>query len=407
MSEVSNGLIQALGNYRILAEIGSGSSGKVYQGKHIILTERTVAIKLLHSHLRSAEEYERFVEEARILERLKHPHILHIFDVVIHEGFPYLVAEYAPHGSLRNHLNEYLPNPMPLEEALTVLTQVGRGLYYAHRHNVIHRDLKPENILFNAQGQALLADFGIATTLSTESIIHATITGTPSYMAPEQFQGTVSKESDQYALGCVAYELLTGRAPFTASDIFTMGINHLMREPLPPRQLNPQLPPHIERAILKAMAKQRSDRYADIKTFILALYTPGDTDPQLSLPTVSGISFFTGTDNAGLPVSPTPITPLPLYAEQQAAGILSSYATELIETRLPSQDFATNATVSQKGRAPKRKWLLIAVVFLLVIVSIIPFTLSNTSRNTLQPHKASVTEAVTHAPTHLATHTPT
>ena len=87
MSEVSNSLIQALGNYRILAEIGSGSSGKVYQGKHIILTERTVAIKLLHSHLRSAEEHERFVEEARILERLKHPHIRHIFDVGIHEGF--------------------------------------------------------------------------------------------------------------------------------------------------------------------------------------------------------------------------------------------------------------------------------------------------------------------------------
>src|SRR5438128_11308824 len=161
MSEVSNGLIQALGNYHIMAEIGSGSSGRVYQGKHIILTERTVAIKLLHSHLRSSEEGERFVEEARILERLKHPHILHIFDVGIQDGFPYLVAEYASHGSLLNHLKRYLPNPMPLEEALTILTQIGRGLYYAHHHNVVHRDLKPENILFNAQGQALLADFGI------------------------------------------------------------------------------------------------------------------------------------------------------------------------------------------------------------------------------------------------------
>jgi serine/threonine protein kinase len=403
MSEVSNGLIQALGNYRILEEIGSGSSGKVYQGKHIILTERTVAIKLLHSHLRSAEEYERFVEEARILERLKHPHILHIFDVGIHEGFPYLVAEYAPQGSLRNHLNEYLPNPMPLEEALTVLTQVGRGLYYAHRHNIIHRDLKPENILFNAQGQALLADFGIATTLSAESVIHATIIGTPSYMAPEQFFGTVSKESDQYALGCIAYELFTGRVPFTGTDILTMGMNHLMREPLPPKQLNPQLPLHIERAILKAMAKQRSDRYADIKTFILALYTSGDTDPQLSLPTVSGISFFTGTDNAGPPVSPTPITPLPLHEEQQVEEIPSSYATELIKTPLPSQDLATNATVPKKSRTTKRKQLLIAVVCLLVIASILPFALSNNS----QPRKASVTEVVTHISTHLSTHAPT
>ncbi len=403
MSEVSNGLIQTLGNYRIVAEIGSGSSGKVYQGKHSILTERTVAIKLLHSHLRSAEEYERFVEEARLLERLKHPHILHIFDVGIHEGFPYLVAEYAPQGSLRTHLKRYAPHPMPLEEALTVLTQVGRALYYAHRHNVVHRDLKPENILFNAQGQALLADFGIATTLSTESIIQATVTGTPSYMAPEQFQGTVSKESDQYALGCVAYELFTGRAPFAVSDIFTMGINHLMREPLPPRQVNPQLPLYIERAILKAMAKQRGDRYTDIKAFVLALYTPGDTDPQLSLPTISGISFFTGTDNAGPSISPTPITPLPLHAQQQVEGRLSSYATELIETPLPSQDFATNATIAEKAHTPKRQWLLIGLVCLLVIASILSFALSNTS----QPSKASLEEVVTHAPTHLATHAPT
>jgi serine/threonine protein kinase len=403
MSEVSNGLIQALGNYRILAEIGSGSSGKVYQAKHILLTERFVAIKVLHSHLRSPEECERFVEEARILERLKHPHILHIFDLGIHEGFPYLVAEYAPHGSLRNRLRKYPPNPMPVEEALTILTQIGRGLYYAHRYNIIHRDLKPGNILFNAQGQALLADFGIAATLSTESIIHTTITGTPSYMAPEQFQGSASKESDQYALGCIAYELLTGQVPFPADDLFTIGINHLTKAPLPPRQLNPQLPPHIERAILKAMAKQRTDRYADIKAFILALYTPSDTDPQLSLPTISGISLFTGTDNASLPVSPMPITPLPLQAEQQVEGVPGSQATELIETPLPSQDTVANGTPAEKSRTQKQKWLLIAVACLLVIASLLPFAFSTSSH----PSRVFVTEEVTRIPTHLVTHSPT
>src|SRR5438874_10619602 len=146
MSEVSNGLIQALGNYRIIAEIGSGSSGKVYQGKHIILTERIVAIKLLHSYLRSPAECERFVEEARLLERLKHPYILHIFDVGIHDGFPYLVAEYAPHGSLRDRIKKYAPHPLPVAEALTILLQIGQALHYAHQKNIIHRDLKPENI---------------------------------------------------------------------------------------------------------------------------------------------------------------------------------------------------------------------------------------------------------------------
>jgi serine/threonine protein kinase len=101
--------------------------------------------------------------------------------VGIHEGFPYLVAEYAPNGSLRHYIRKYLPHPIPIEEALTILTQIGQGLYHAHGWNIIHRDLKPENILFNAQGQALLADFGIATTLSTTSVKQSvTVNGTPS-----------------------------------------------------------------------------------------------------------------------------------------------------------------------------------------------------------------------------------
>src|SRR5213080_1883256 len=214
MSGENSFIGKSLGNYRITAEIGSGGFGNVFQGQHTILTERTVAIKQLHSHLGSTEERDRFLEEARLLERLKHPHILHIFDVGIYEGFPYLVAEYASGGSLRDHLSKYAPNLLPIKEALTLLSQVGQGLYYAHQRNVIHRDLKPANILFNAKGEALLADFGIATVLSTMTInYNITVIGTPAYMAPEQFRGALSKESDQYALGCIAYELYTGHKP--------------------------------------------------------------------------------------------------------------------------------------------------------------------------------------------------
>ena len=298
MSEIKGFVGTCFGNYRVTAEIGSGGYGIVYRGEHTILTEREVAIKMLHAHLRASEERERFLQEAHLLERLKHPYILHIFDVGIHEGFPYLVSEYASQGSLRNLLKSYAPHPLPVPVALTILTQIGQALYYAHEQHIVHRDLKPENILFNTQGDALLVDFGIATTMSTASIKQVNIVGTPSYMAPEQFQGSVSKESDQYSLGCIAYELFTGQPPFAPTEFFVMGFNHLTKAPVAPRQLNPALPPSIEQAILKATAKQRHLRHADIKAFISALHSPTNAQPQPFAPGLSASYMLDKTDTS-------------------------------------------------------------------------------------------------------------
>mgnify|MGYP001439718342 CR=1 FL=1 len=124
---------------------------------------------------------------AEFLEQLKHPYILPILDVGIDEGFPYLVAEYEPNGSLRDRIKKHAPQLLPFREILTIIMQVGEALQYAHEQNIIHRDLKPENILFNARNEAMLADFGLATSLSTASIKHVDNAGTPRYMAPEQF----------------------------------------------------------------------------------------------------------------------------------------------------------------------------------------------------------------------------
>ncbi len=158
-----------------------------------------------------------------------------------------------------------------MEEAITILSQIGQALHYAHQQHVIHRDIKPENILFNEKGDALLADFGIATVLTTASAKQTTILGTPSYMAPEQFRGIISSESDQYALGCIAYELLTLRKPFTAPDLVALMFKHVTEHPVPPKQLNPQLPVYVEQAILKALEKERLDRYTDVFSFIKAI----------------------------------------------------------------------------------------------------------------------------------------
>lgn len=205
-----------IGNYRLLEELASGSFGSVYRGTHTVLTTRIVAVKILHMHLHLQQESESFFHEARILETLQHPHILHMFDVGMQEKMPYIVTVYAPGGSLRQHLNRQAGKPLPTNEAISILQQIALALDYAHQQNIIHRDLKPENILFDAQGNILLADFGISTILGSLSFHQTSPYGTPAYMSPEQFNGEVSRESDQYALGCIAYELLTGQKPFTA-----------------------------------------------------------------------------------------------------------------------------------------------------------------------------------------------
>jgi serine/threonine protein kinase len=260
------------GNYQVTAKIACGSSGCVYRVQHVFLP-RVAAIKLLHAtRLQSLNARDKFLQEARILERLKHPHILPIYEFGIDDSLPYLVTEYASGGSLRDLLKHRSFQPLPVEEAIALISQIGDALYYAHQQGIIHHDLKPENILFNAGGDALLADFGIAVvrnTVTLEQVIE--VNGTPAFMAPEQFRGNVSRRSDQYSLGCILYELVTGRLPFTAPNAISMGLKHMQEHPIPPTRLNPNLPPHIEHAVLKALEKRRINRHPNILIFLQEL----------------------------------------------------------------------------------------------------------------------------------------
>jgi serine/threonine protein kinase len=233
------------------------------------------ALKVMHSsHLHSPQEEERFFREAEILASLSHPHILLIyyFGVDEEEGLPYLVVEYAPNGSLRDLLKSHAQNPMPITQSLSIITQIGEALFYAHQKHFVHCDVKPENIMFNANGEVLLCDFSIAVEQHSMHIEEAIdVIGTPSYMAPEQFDGYVTRLSDQYALGCMSYELLTGHKPFQAPDPVILMQKHKYENPIPPTQLNPQIPQYIEQVVLKAMAKNSFDRYENVSQFINAL----------------------------------------------------------------------------------------------------------------------------------------
>jgi serine/threonine protein kinase len=263
-----------IGNYELIRRLGRGGFSTVYLVRHRIFSNRPpVALKRLQTTLESEEARARFIEEARLLEQLRHPHILPLVDAGIDvDGSPYLVTAYASGGSLRERLRRAGGHALPLEEVLAIIAQIGEALQYAHRRGVIHRDLKPENILFTQHGEALLSDFGIALLLGSQSVEQATVSGTPAYMAPEQFRGQVSRQSDQYALACVAYELCTGRRVFEERDALVLMYKHTQEEPEPPRRYNIHLPEVMERAILRGLAKERGARYPDVQSFVAALH---------------------------------------------------------------------------------------------------------------------------------------
>jgi len=276
MAEDNDAIGKSIGNYRITAELGSGGFADVYLGQHIIFADKPpVAIKLLYARLK-LKEREQFIQEAQLLHQLHHPHILPILDAGFQNGTPYIIMEYAAKGSLQDRLDQHPGKPLPLAEALTIVTDIGEALYYAHQQNIVHRDLKPDNILFNARGEALLADFGLAAILSSARSMHIGSAGTPAYMAPEMFEGTVSVKSDQYTLGCIAYELLTGRKPFDVEGVpwYAAQYQHAKVPPTAPTQYNSSIPSHAEQAILTAMAKDRNTRHADVRTFLTALQAP-------------------------------------------------------------------------------------------------------------------------------------
>ncbi|MEO8973090.1 MAG: serine/threonine-protein kinase [Ktedonobacteraceae bacterium] len=319
---------QTIGKYRILEEIASGSSGRIYRGEDPQRKNALVAIKVLHSaNLSSEQERERFLQEARFLTMLKHPNILPVLDIGIEGNLPYIVTEFASNGSLLDYLKKLAPRPLPTPEALHIIVQVGQALQYAHQQNVIHRDLKPANILFSASGTALLADFGIATVLAN-SMQYGTVIGTPSYMAPEQFRGTISKEGDQYALGCITYELVTGRRPFSAADFFTLGAKHMSETPIPPTQLNMLLSRSLEQVIFQAMAKKRTERYPSVAAFIATLN--GGMQPALS---------------ASSPASTRPSAQSPLPPSPPPVSIINA-------TTLPSATSTTSLAFQSKQLAP-------------------------------------------------------
>ena len=256
-----------LGNYRLISPLGAGGFADVYLGEHIYLETRA-AIKVLHVSFEPASDLlDRFLTEARTIAQLRHPNIVGILEFGVEHGLPYLVMEYAPHGSLRTKH----PRGSKLSSAtvLSYVQQIAAALQYAHEHKVVHCDVKPENMLLGQDDRVLLSDFGIARVLQN-TVQTQEVVGTIYYMAPEQFDGKPLPASDQYALGVVVYLWLCGQLPFEGGNIGEIFVKHTQKPPPSLHKLVPSISPAIERVVLKALAKEAQQRFPDVATFAAA-----------------------------------------------------------------------------------------------------------------------------------------
>ncbi len=235
---------QELGNYRLTRLLGRGGFAEVYLGEHMRLKTQA-AIKVLYAQLDS-DNSEEFLQEAQTVAHLIHPNIVRIFDFDVKEGVPFLVMDYAPSGTLRQRHPKN--TRLSLETIIPYIKQVADALQYAHDEKFIHRDIKPENMLVGRRGEILLSDFGIALIAqSTRMQSTQEVVGTAYYMAPEQLQGKPRLASDQYALGVVVYEWLSGSRPFHGS-FSEIASQHMFVPPTPLREKVPTLSPNCRRS---------------------------------------------------------------------------------------------------------------------------------------------------------------
>ena len=266
-----------VGPYRVTEQLGRGGMATVYKAYHANL-DRYVALKVLHPAFLEDENFlARFQREARLVAKLEHPNIVPVYDFAEHEGQPYLVMKFVEGETLKAFMNH---GHLDVEQIWNVVEAVGAGLGYAHKQGILHRDIKPSNVIVSSDGQMYLADFGLAriaemgeSTLSGDMIM-----GTPQYISPEQAMGVkdLDGRTDIYSFAVILYEMVVGQVPFSADTPFSIIHDHIY-SPLPlPKTVNPSVPEEVERVLLKALAKERDDRYQSVEELVQAFKNAWD-----------------------------------------------------------------------------------------------------------------------------------
>jgi eukaryotic-like serine/threonine-protein kinase len=289
-----------IGNYKILERLGQGGMGDIYKAVQQGLN-RIVALKVLSPQMCRNEEFSRRFEiEAKAISLLEHQNIVSIYEYGQSNGLKFFAMQFVEGEDLGKRIAG--KKRMGLTECMDYARQICRGLRYAHSKNVIHRDIKPQNVLIDVNGVCKLSDFGIAKIFEQANItVTGMAVGTPEYMSPEQAQGDeLDMQTDIYSLGIVIFEMLTKKPPFTGNSPMAIAYKQVHELPLPPSAFRKDTPKRLELIVLKALKKNRKDRYRNVEELLADLDTV-DIDEKIDRPTVS---FLTGKKSAAEPDNP-------------------------------------------------------------------------------------------------------
>ena len=285
---------QSMGRYKIIRKLGQGGSGVVYLARDAYI-QRQVALKI--SQGISSQSRKKLFLEAQSAGRLSHPNILAIYDTGLYKEFCYIIMEFVEGETLKRRCRP--ENLLPLDQCIEIIFKVASALHYAHQQGVIHRDIKPSNIMLDKHGTPKLADFGIARISKQDP--EKGIWGTPSYMSPEQLkEETTTHQSDIFSLGCVMYELLTGQRAFSGENDFAIIYKITRENPVPIRELRPDLPEIFDKIMRRALAKNLEQRYAscmdlayDLRVALRGIMLPkGDKKVEDIIDLLCQVPFF-------------------------------------------------------------------------------------------------------------------
>ncbi|HVM21399.1 MAG TPA: protein kinase, partial [Egibacteraceae bacterium] len=301
------------GRYELSERIASGGMASVWRAHDEVLA-RTVAVKLLHDHLAADEDFrERFRREAIAAAKLTHPNVVSLYDTGSDGDRVYLVMEFVDGATLREVINDL--KRLECGQAAAIGERVARALDYAHDRGLVHRDIKPANILIGDDGAVKVADFGIAKADEHDGDLTKTgmVLGTAAYVAPEQItgQGPIDGRADQYALGCMLYEALTGRQPFKGDTAVATAAQRLESSPAPLRSFRPDIPRGLDAIVMRAMARDPEDRFVSAGAMADALAAFADPDdahtaalPHATAHRAAQRRQHPLTPPAGIPTSP-------------------------------------------------------------------------------------------------------
>ncbi|MBN1681604.1 MAG: serine/threonine protein kinase [Anaerolineae bacterium] len=346
-----------VGPYRIIEQIGQGGMATVFKAYHANL-DRFVAFKVLHPAFKEDPNFvQRFNREAQIVAKLEHPSIVPVYDYADLNGQPYLVMKFIEGETLKARLKR---EPLSLTETFQILEVVADALTYAHEQGILHRDIKPSNIMLDNNGTPYITDFGLAriaqvgeTTMSQDMML-----GTPQYISPEQAKGLhdLGPGTDIYSLGVVLYEVVVGRVPFSADTPYAIIHDHIYK-PLPmPSQVNPEVPPEVERVLLKALAKEPQDRYETAIDMVAAFRQSVEAAGVTEL----SAARYRPSNAYVSPTAPTQLPGLPGSAPTAAP----------VYTVVPSPVAATGSSASRQRARYRRRanlWILSGLGSLLLI----------------------------------------